>query len=85
MSDLKVTVYGAEWCGDCHRTTRFLDRHEIAYEWIDTDGSDEARDYVQQVQDGGMSIPVVTLPQGGHLIEPTDKELAAALDLPWPG
>lgn len=84
MSELTVTVYGAQWCGDCHRTTRFLDRHEIAYEWIDTDGSDEARAYVQGVQDGRMSIPVVALPAGEHLIEPTDKELAVALGLPWP-
>ncbi|NUR72174.1 MAG: NrdH-redoxin [Hamadaea sp.] len=79
-----LTVYGATWCGDCVRTKRFLDRNGVEYAWIDTDADDNARDYVQRVQDGRMSIPVVALPDGRHLVEPADKELAEALGLAWP-
>ena len=83
MSDT-ITVYGATWCGDCRRTKRFLDRHKIAYAWVDTDRDELARIHIQQVQNGGMSIPVVALPDGRHLIEPTDRDLAAALGQSWP-
>lgn len=84
MNDSIVIVYGAQWCGDCRRTKRFLDAHAIAYKWVDTGADEHALEYVQRVQGGGLSIPVVALPDGRHLIEPTDRELAEALDVPWP-
>ena len=32
-----VSVYGAEWCGDCKRATAVLDRLQIKYTY-DTEG-----------------------------------------------
>jgi putative transcriptional regulator len=41
MSDKKVTMYGAEWCGDCRRSKKFLDSNNVNYTYVDVE-HDEA-------------------------------------------
>ena len=77
MAELKV--YGAPWCPDCRRSKAFLSEHRIDYDWIDIDQDPEALAYVEQLQNGGRSIPTVILSDGSMLIEPSDEELAQAL------
>lgn len=79
MADLKV--YGAPWCPDCRRAKTFLSEHRIEYDWIDIDQDPDALAYVEELQNGGRSIPTVILPRGNMLIEPSDEELAQALDI----
>lgn len=79
MAELKV--YGAPWCPDCRRSKVFLSEHRIDYDWIDVDQDPEALSYVEELQNGGRSIPTVILPGGGMLIEPSDQELAEALGI----
>ena len=31
-----ITMYGAQWCGDCRRSKRFLDANRIAFTYIDS-------------------------------------------------
>ncbi len=73
-----LTVYGADWCGDCHRTKRYLDRAGVPYQYVDV-GQDHA---AQQLLDdaGYRAIPVVVTVGGAVLIEPSDMELAAVID-----
>lgn len=70
-----ITVYGATWCGDCLRSKKFLDDRGIAYNWVDTDHDDAARDYVRSLQNGGHSIPTIVFEDGSFLVEPTNAEL----------
>ncbi|MXX33090.1 MAG: FAD-dependent oxidoreductase [Chloroflexi bacterium] len=77
MAELKV--YGAPWCPDCRRSKAFLSEHRVDYEWIDIDQDPDALTYVEELQNGGRSIPTIILPDGGMLIEPSDEELAQAL------
>jgi len=77
MAELKV--YGAPWCPDCRRSKTFLSEHRIDHDWIDIDQDADALAYVEDLQNGGRSIPTVILPDGGMLIEPSDEELAQAL------
>ena len=79
MAELKV--YGAPWCPDCRRSKAFLSEHRISYDWIDIDQDADALAYVEELQNGGRSIPTVILPDGGMLIEPSDEELAQALGI----
>lgn len=69
-----VTVYGTELCADCRRTRRYLDATATPYTWIDV-GSDLA---IRGMLDaaGYHAIPVVSLPTGQVLIEPSEDELA---------
>lgn len=72
-----VLVYGADWCGDCHRTKRFLERAGAPYRWIDLAADAAARRLVEEA--GYRAIPVVVTPAGDVLVEPSDAELADAL------
>jgi glutaredoxin len=72
-----VLVYGADWCGDCHRSRRYLESTGTPYRWIDL-GSDPAAQRL--VDDAGYrAIPVIVTPAGDVLVEPSDAELARAL------
>jgi mycoredoxin len=75
----KVTMYGAEWCGDCRRSKKFLDSHEVAYNYIDVDADASAADKVMEINGGMKSIPVILFEDGTHLTEPSDKDLEAKL------
>ena len=72
-----LTVYGTTRCGDCHRTRRFLDANSTPYVWIDLGKDDAARKLLHA--NSLLAVPVVVLPGGRILVEPSDRELAAAL------
>ena len=79
MADVKV--YGAPWCPDCKRAKKFLAEHRVPYQWIDIDEDAEGLLLVEKLQDGGRTIPTVVFPDGGHLLEPSNEELARKLGL----
>jgi len=72
-----VTVYGTTRCGDCHRTRRYLDGTKTPYRWIDLGHDDASRNLLHA--NGLLAVPVVVLPGGRYLVEPSDRELEAAL------
>ena len=80
----KITMYGADWCGDCRRSRRFLDENQVSYEYIDVEADPKAADRVIEINGGMRSIPVILFPDGSHLTEPSDnalKEKLTALEL----
>ena len=79
MADLRV--YGAPWCPDCRRSKRFLGEHRVAYDWIDIDEDREGLRFVEELQDGGRSIPTIVFADGSHLLEASNEELARKLGL----
>jgi thioredoxin reductase (NADPH) len=76
-----IVVYGAPWCPDCKRAKKFLAEHRVPYEWVDIDRVPAGLAYVERLQNGGRTIPTVAFPDGSHLIEPGNDELAAKLGL----
>lgn len=75
----QITLYSAEWCGDCRRSKRFLDSKNVAYNYIDVEADQSASDKVIEINGGFRSIPVIIFPDGTHLTEPSDKDLEAKL------
>ena len=75
----KITMYGADWCGDCRRSKRFLDSNEVSYEYIDVEADPTAADKVLEINGGMRSIPVILFPDGSHLTEPSDNALKEKL------
>jgi glutaredoxin len=73
----RITVYGADWCPDCVRTKRFLDGRGTAYAWVDTSTDKIAKAMLHDA--GYVAIPVVQIPGGAVLMEPSNDALAAAL------
>lgn len=74
-----VVVFGADWCGDCRQAKAWLRHNNVPFTDIDVEHDDAARDRAVQLANGRKNIPVVLLPDGSVLVEPTNAELASAL------
>lgn len=81
MSEEIIVIYGSEWCVDCWRARRFLDNHQIKYNWININHSKQAEEFVMSVNRGMKSVPTIVFPDGSLLVEPSNKELAKKFGL----
>lgn len=77
MADIKV--YGAMWCGDCRRSKKFLDKNNVAYLWLDVEEDPSLIPEVSERNAGMHSLPTIVFPDGSHITEPSDAELAEKL------
>ena len=75
-----ITVYSADWCGDCRRSKRLLAKLNIEYKLIDVESDLTATDKVREINGGMQSIPVIVFDDGTHLTEPSDADLTAKLE-----
>jgi thioredoxin reductase (NADPH) len=76
-----ITVIGANWCPDCRRAKAFLGEHRVAFEWIDLELHPEATEVVERYNNGSRVIPTIIFPDGTHLSEPGNDEIADKLGL----
>ncbi|MSO33009.1 MAG: mycoredoxin [Candidatus Nanopelagicaceae bacterium] len=74
-----ITVYSADWCGDCRRSKRLLAKLKVEYKLIDVESDLTAADKVREINGGMQSIPVIVFDDGTHLTEPSDADLTAKL------
>lgn len=76
----EITMYGAEWCGDCRRSQRLLNELGVEYAYINIEEVPGAADKVVEINGGMQSIPVVMFSDGTHLTEPSDPDLRKKLE-----
>jgi mycoredoxin len=76
----EITMYGADWCGDCRRSKRFLDSNNVSYDYIDVEADASASEKVIEINGGMRSIPVIVFSDGTHLTEPSDNALTEKLE-----
>ena len=76
----EITMYGAEWCGDCRRSKKFLDSNNVKYNYIDVEADVTASDKVIEINGGQRSISVIIFSDGTHLTEPSDAALKEKLE-----
>lgn len=74
-----ITMYGASWCPDCKRSKDFLESHNIEYNYVDIETSDEAVKKVESLNNGLRRIPTIVFDDGAVLVEPSNKQLAEKL------
>lgn len=77
----KITLYGAFWCPDCHRSKQFLGEHQIPYNWVDIEENSDGETYVIEVNNGKRRIPTLSFDDGTVLTVPSNAELATKLNL----
>jgi glutaredoxin-like protein len=70
----RITMYGAEWCGDCRRSKKLLDELGVDYEYIDLEADVAAADKARAIS-GRTNIPVIVFPDDTHVVEPSNDEL----------
>lgn len=80
-SQPEITVYGAFWCPDCHRSKQFLGEHQIPYGWVDIAEDQEGERFVIETNEGKRRIPTIVFGDGSVLTNPSNPELAAKLGL----
>lgn len=76
----ELTVYGADWCPDCRRSTRLLGRLSVPFTYVDVDEDEAGLQTMMSMNGGRQSIPVVVFPDGHFLTEPSDPALQADLE-----
>ena len=79
MAQADITMYGADWCGDCRRSKRLFEELDIQFNHIDFEVDESAAAKVQEINGGAKSIPVIVFSDGTHLTEPSDNDLKAKL------
>ena len=75
-----IKVYGSRWCVDCYRAKRILDKHKVAYDWIDINQDAEAKKFVGEVNNGNYVVPTIVFHDGSMLSEPSNAELRNKLE-----
>lgn len=77
----EIIVYATDWCPDCRRARRFLERNKVAYTWIDIDHDRLADAFVRSLNQGKRIVPTIFFPDGSVFVEPTDQALAKKFEI----
>ena len=80
MAQADITMYGADWCGDCRRSKRVFEELDIQVNHIDVEADASASEKVIEINGGMRSIPVILFSDGTHLTEPSDAALKEKLE-----
>ena len=79
MAQADITMYGADWCGDCRRSKRLFEELDVQVNHIDVEIDKSVAAKVVEINGGAQSIPVIVFSDGTHLTEPSDNDLKAKL------
>lgn len=71
-----IRVIGHRWSPQSHQIKDFLARNLIPYTWLDIEAGKEAERLLAYAHLDPQSLPVVLFPDGSHLVEPTNLQLA---------
>ncbi|KAB5607964.1 mycoredoxin [Bifidobacterium jacchi] len=75
---MTIDVYGADWCGDCHRAKDALKRFGAEYTWHDIESEEGAAERAVEIS-GQKHIPVVLYNDGSFQVEPSANDIKAKL------
>jgi mycoredoxin len=67
----QVTMYSTTWCGFCRRLKLQLDQAGIAFKEIDIERNPDAARFVEGVNGGNQTVPVILFPDETTATNPT--------------
>jgi thioredoxin reductase (NADPH) len=76
-----VRVIGHRWSAASHAVKDFLARNLVPYRWLDIEGDPEAGELVELAGVQPTVLPLVLLPDGTPLAQPTTVEIAERIGL----
>ena len=81
MKDPSLRVVGHQWARDAHAIKDFLGRNQVAFRWLDLDRTRQAGVILEREGLSGAALPVVLLPDGTVLEDPSLEALAEHLGM----
>jgi mycoredoxin len=81
----ELTMYTTSWCGFCKRLKSQLARDGITMVEVDIERDAAAAEFVENVNGGNQTVPVVVFPDGIAVTNPTAKAVKARLAAIVPG
>lgn len=75
----QVTMYSTTWCGYCRRLKLQLDQAGISYDEIDIERDPAAATFVEGVNGGNQTVPVIRFHDGATATNPSLKQVQAGL------
>ncbi len=76
-----VRIIGHRWAKDTHITKDFLGRNQIPFAWLDIDHGRKAAELLTSLGMEGAPLPLVVMPDGAVLADPSIDELASHLGM----
>jgi mycoredoxin len=73
-------MYSTTWCGYCRRLKLQMEQAGIAYQEIDIERDPEAATFVEGVNGGNQTVPVIRFPDDSTATNPSLAEVRAKLD-----
>jgi mycoredoxin len=74
-----LTMYSTMWCGYCRRLKLQLDQAGLDYREVDIERDAEAAKFVEGVNGGNQTVPVIEFPNGRTATNPTLAQVQATL------
>ena len=75
-----IIMYSTQWCGDCVRSKKVLDKLKIRVTEIEIDFHKEDYEIAKKLQNQNPRIPTIVFEDGSYLVEPSDVELIDKLN-----
>ncbi len=76
-----IRVIGNRWSPYSHQVKDFLARNQVPYEWMDIELSKDAQKLAEYTNYDKLHLPLVIFPDGSHLIQPANREIAEKIGL----
>lgn len=76
-----IRVVGSRWSPQSHQIKDFLARNQVPYQWMDIEADEEARRLVEYAEPDAAQLPLVLLPDGSRLIQPSSGQIADKIGL----
>ncbi|MCP4383664.1 MAG: FAD-dependent oxidoreductase [Hyphomicrobiales bacterium] len=76
-----IRVAGARWSPQSYAVKDFLSRNQIPYQWIDVEQDPSTREMLVSLVGNADQLPIILFPDGSHLVQPTNLELADKIGL----
>jgi mycoredoxin len=74
-----VTMYSTTWCGYCRRLKLQMDQAGIGYDEIDIERDPDAATFIEGVNGGNQTVPVIRFPDGSTATNPSIAQVRSTL------
>ncbi len=79
-----LRVLGERWSPRSYELREFLARHQVPFRWLDVEKADrdgEVQAALKALGENARRLPAVLFPEGEHLMEPSNSEIAERIGL----